>query len=327
MADFWNDSGAAQKILTEISRKKREIAPWQELLKKVDDVLALAELAAEAEDPDSAKEAEAGLAAAEKTYQRLELEAMFSGEYDDHSALVSINAGAGGTESCDWVDMLSRMYMRWGENKGFTVEVMDRVPGEQAGSKSVTISLEGVYAFGYLKSEQGVHRLVRISPFDSSARRHTSFASVDVLPQVEAAEEVKIPADELRIDNYHASSAGGQHMQKNETAVRITHIPSGIVVQCENERSQGRNKDSAMKVLQSRLLQLHRQEQEAKLAGLRGEQREISWGSQIRSYVLHPYSLVKDNRTNLEIGNASGVLDGDLDPFLEAFLRQQLSNK
>jgi peptide chain release factor 2 len=297
------------------------------LYKKTEDLLALAELAAEAEDPDSAKEAEAGLAVAEKTYQRLELEAMFSGEYDDHSALVSINAGAGGTESCDWVDMLSRMYMRWAENKGFKVEVMDRVPGDQAGSKSVTISLEGLYAFGYLKSEQGVHRLVRISPFDSSARRHTSFASVDVLPQVEAAEEVKIPADELRIDNYHASSAGGQHMQKNETAVRITHIPSGIVVQCENERSQGRNKDSAMKVLQSRLLQLHRQEQEAKLAGLRGEQREIAWGSQIRSYVLHPYSLVKDNRTNLEIGNASGVLDGDLDPFLEAFLRQQLSNK
>jgi len=297
------------------------------LYKKTEDLLALAELAAEAEDPDSAKEAETGLAAAEKTYQRLELEAMFSGEYDDHSALVSINAGAGGTESCDWVDMLSRMYMRWGENKGFAVQIMDRVPGEQAGSKSVTISLEGLYAFGYLKSEQGVHRLVRISPFDSSARRHTSFASVDVLPQVEAAEEVKIPADELRIDNYHASSAGGQHMQKNETAVRITHIPTGIVVQCENERSQGRNKDSAMKVLQSRLLQLHRQEQEAKLAGLRGEQREIAWGSQIRSYVLHPYSLVKDNRTNLEIGNATGVLDGELDPFLEAFLRQQLSNK
>jgi peptide chain release factor 2 len=281
------------------------------------------QLAQEADDAATAKEAEDGLAAAEKDLERMETQALLSGEYDSHSALLSINAGAGGTESCDWADMLSRMYVRWAENHGHAVEEIERVPGEQAGSKSVTLSIEGPFVYGYLRGERGVHRLVRISPFDSNARRHTSFASVDVLPQVEQDDEVKIDPEEIRVETFRASSAGGQHMQKNETAVRVIHIPTGTVVTCQNERSQQRNRMSAMKVLMARLLELQRREQEEKMSQLRGEHTDIAWGNQIRSYVLQPYTLVKDNRTNLEIGNVSGVLDGDIDPFLESFLRHR----
>lgn len=326
-ADFWADPTAAQKVLAEISRRKRQIEPWQNLLKRAEDLAALAELAEEESDEAAAKEAEAGLEAAERDLKRLETETLLSGEYDGHNALLSINAGAGGTESCDWVDMLGRMYLRWAESRGFAAEVIDRVPGEQAGSKSLIISVEGPFAYGYLKAERGVHRLVRISPFDASARRHTSFASADVLPEVEEADEVMIAPEELKIDTFRASSAGGQHMQKNETAVRITHLPTGIVVSCQNERSQQRNRMSAMKVLLARLLELRRKEQEEKLSQLRGEQMEIAWGNQIRSYVLQPYSLVKDNRTGVEVGDAQRVLNGDIDIFLEAFLRHELSGR
>jgi peptide chain release factor 2 len=325
--DFWADPAAAQKVLADISRRKRQIEPWQGLLKRAEDLAALAELAAEASDEATAREAEAGLKEAERDLQRLETEALLSGDYDSHNALLSINAGAGGTESCDWADMLGRMYNRWAERRGFAVEMIDQVPGEQAGSKSMTLSIEGPLAYGYLKAERGVHRLVRISPFDASSRRHTSFASVDVLPEVEEADEVKVASEELRIDTYRASSAGGQHMQKNETAVRITHLPSGIVVSCQNERSQQRNRESAMKVLLAKLLEMRRREQEEELSKLRGKQTEIAWGNQIRSYVLHPYSLVKDNRTGVEVGDAQAVLDGNLDIFLEAFLRRELSNR
>ncbi len=284
-------------------------------------------MAAEEKDESAAKEAQAGLEEAERDLKRMETEALLSGEYDSHNALLSINAGAGGTESCDWVDMLGRMYMRWAEKRNFEAEVIDRVPGEQAGSKSLTISISGPFAYGYLRAERGVHRLVRISPFDASSRRHTSFASADVLPEVEEEDEVNIAPDELKIETFRASSAGGQHMQKNETAVRITHLPTGIVVSCQNERSQGRNRDSAMKVLLARLLEMRRREQEEELAQLRGDQTEIAWGSQIRSYVLQPYSMVKDNRTGVEVGDAQGVLDGDLDGFLDAFLRHELSSQ
>jgi len=323
--DFWADSSAAQKILTEISRRKRAIEPWQALLKRADDLVALAELAAEETDEATAAEVLADLEKAENDRQKLEILTLLSGEYDTHGALLSINAGAGGTESCDWVEMLGRMYLRWAEKNGYTAEVMDTLPGEQAGAKSITMSISGPFAYGYLKAEKGVHRLVRISPFDANARRHTSFASVDVLPEVEQDDEVAIAPDELRVETFRAGSAGGQHMQKNETAVRIIHIPTGMVVQCQNERSQQRNKMSAMKVLQARLLEVQRREQEEKMAEIRGQHTDIAWGNQIRSYVLHPYSLVKDHRTNVEVGNATAVLDGEIDAFLEAFLRHKIS--
>ncbi len=326
-SDFWADPAGAQKVLAEISRRKREVEPWQALLQRAEDLVALAELAAEENDESSAAEAQEGLTQAAKDLQRLETEALLSGEYDSHNALLSVNAGAGGTESCDWVDMLGRMYARWGESRGYAVEEIDRVPGDQAGSKSVTLSISGPFAYGYLRAEKGVHRLVRISPFDSSARRHTSFASVEILPEVEQAEEMAIPSEELKIDTYRASSAGGQHMQKNETAVRITHLPTGVVVSCQNERSQQRNRLSAMKVLQARLLELRRREQEEKMSQLRGEHTDIAWGNQIRSYVLQPYSLVKDNRTGVEVSNSAEVLNGEIDVFLEAFLRKELSGR
>jgi len=325
--DFWADAVSAQKVLAEIGRRRREIQPWVSLLKRAEDLVALAELAAEEKDEVAAEETQAGLEQAEQDLKRLETEALLSGEYDDHNALLSINAGAGGTESCDWVEMLGRMYARWAERKDYRVEVIDRVPGDQAGSKSISMSVSGPLAYGYLKAERGVHRLVRISPFDAAGRRHTSFASVDVLPEVEQEEEVQIDPEELRIDTFRASTAGGQHMQKNETAVRITHLPTGIVVSCQNERSQQRNRMSAMKVLQARLLELRRREQEEKMAELRGEQTEIAWGNQIRSYVLHPYCLVKDNRTGVEVSNTAEVLNGDIDLFLEAFLRRELSRR
>jgi peptide chain release factor 2 len=325
--NFWGDPTAANKLLAEMSRKKREIEPWRELHKRVEDLATLAELAAEEQDEASAQEAVRGIGQAEKDLERLETQALLSGEYASHNALLSINAGAGGTESCDWAAMLGRMYLRWAESRGFPAEVIDTVPGEQAGVKSMTISIEGPFAYGYLEGERGVHRLVRISPFDANARRHTSFASVDVLPEVEQTDEVNVPQEELRVDTFRASSAGGQHMQKNETAVRITHIPTGIVVSCQNERSQQRNRMSAMKVLLARLLEVKRREQDAKMQQLRGEHTDIAWGNQIRSYVLQPYTMVKDNRTNAEVGNALAVLDGELDTFLEAYLRWHAQKK
>lgn len=253
-----------------------------------------------------------------------EIMRLFSGEYDSHNAIVHINAGAGGTESCDWVDMLARMYGRWAEQHGYVWEIIDRTPGDEAGSRSLTASITGDHAYGRLRGERGVHRLVRISPFDSANRRHTTFASVDVMPEVEAADEVAISPDELKIDTFRASTAGGQHVNKTDSAVRITHLPTGIVVSCQNERSQHKNRSFAMRVLKARLLDLERQEQERKLAELRGEQTEIAWGHQIRSYVLHPYQMVKDHRTDHQTGSAAAVLDGHIDEFLEAYLRYDM---
>jgi peptide chain release factor 2 len=251
---------------------------------------------------------------------------MFSGKFDRGDALLAIHAGAGGTDSQDWAMMLERMYLRWAENHGFTTEILDYSEGEEAGIKSATIAVNGSYAYGYLRPEKGVHRLVRLSPFDAAHRRHTSFALVEVLPQVENDAEVDINPDDLRIDVYRSSSAGGQNVQKNATAIRITHIPTGIVVTCQNERSQTQNRENAMRVLRARLLELKQQEQEDQMAELRGEFKKVEWGSQIRSYVLHPYQMVKDHRTDYETGNTTAVLNGDIDGFIEAYLRVNVGN-
>ncbi|NLL70775.1 MAG: peptide chain release factor 2, partial [Epulopiscium sp.] len=246
---------------------------------------------------------------------------LLSGEYDHKNAILTLHAGAGGTEACDWAGMLLRMYMRWAEQKGYKVETLDYLPGEEAGVKSVTIQISGENAFGYLKSEKGVHRLVRISPFDASGRRHTSFASCDVLPEIDDDVDIEIQPDEIRIDTYRSSGAGGQHVNTTDSAVRITHVPTNIVVQCQNERSQHKNKDRAMKMLKAKLFELKQQEQIEKIEGIRGEVKEIGWGNQIRSYVFHPYSLVKDHRTEQETGNVNAVMDGNLDGFINAYLR------
>jgi peptide chain release factor 2 len=252
---------------------------------------------------------------------------MFSGKYDRGDALLAIHAGAGGTDSQDWAALLQRMYLRWAEKRGYKTEILDLTEGEEAGIKSTTISVEGKYAYGYLRAEKGVHRLVRLSPFDSAHRRHTSFVLVEVLPQVEDNSEIRIDSDDLRVDVYRSSSAGGQNVQKNATAIRLTHLPTGIVVTCQNERSQTQNRENAMRVLRSRLLELKQQEQEEKLAALRGEYQKAEWGSQIRSYVLHPYQLVKDHRTGYETGNTQAVLDGDIDPFIDAYLRASVGER
>ncbi len=298
-----------------------EVQGWEALKQRIQDALELVELG----DPDLQEELEAEVEAIEKELERRELETLLAGPYDKSSALLSIHAGAGGTDAHDWAEMLLRMYLRWAEKRGYEAEILDYQPGEEAGIKSVTVAVNGPYAYGYLKAEKGVHRLVRISPFDASKRRHTSFALVEVLPQVEEDVDVTIHPNELRVETFRASSAGGQHVQKNATAVRITHIPTGIVVQCQNERSLTQNKKNAMRVLKARLLELKQQEQARKIAELKGAYQKAEWGNQIRSYVLHPYQLVKDHRTGYEVGNAQAVLDGDLDGFIEAYLRQQVS--
>jgi len=325
--DLWDDPQAAQKLHADISRRKREIEPLQEMVAKAEDVVVLAQLAEEEGSDAESAEIETGLAEVERLISEQEMMRLFSGEYDSHNVIIHINAGAGGTESCDWVDMLARMYGRWAEQHGYVWELIDRTPGDDAGSRNITASIRGDHAYGRLRGERGVHRLVRISPFDSANRRHTSFTSVDVMPEVEEAGEVEINPDDLKIDTFRASSAGGQHVNKTDSAVRITHIPTGIVVSCQNERSQHKNRAFAMRVLNARLLDLKRQEQEKKLAELRGEQTEIAWGHQIRSYVLQPYQMVKDHRTECETGNASAVLDGQIDELLESFLRYDMERR
>jgi peptide chain release factor 2 len=281
------------------------------------------ELLADEDDPELHAELRRSLRSLETDLDRLELESLLGGEYDDNDAVASIHAGAGGTESQDWAEMLLRMYLRWAERRGFHVELDEVLPGEEAGIKSATFILSGPHAYGLLSAERGVHRLVRISPFDASRRRHTSFASLDVIPLLEEEAEFEIDPKDLRIDTYRASSAGGQHVNVTDSAVRITHIPTGIQAACQNERSQMQNRAVAMRILRSRLADLMRREHQQKLENLRGERRDIEFGSQIRSYVLHPYQLVKDHRTDLEIGDVNRVLDGDLDPLIEASLRQR----
>ena len=325
--ELWQDSAAAQALLSEISRRKRGLAPMRQLLQAAEDAAVLAELAEEEGSEAEIPHLEEQLTRVEKLHAELELSQLFGGEYDDHNALLSINAGAGGTESCDWADMLARMYMRWAERHGYGWEIIDHTPGESAGSRSLTASITGDHAYGRLRGERGVHRLVRLSPFDAAHRRHTSFTSVDVIPEVAEADEVEIKPDDLKIDTYRATGAGGQHVNKTDSAVRITHLPTGIQASCQNERSQHKNRTFAMRVLQARLLERKRAEQEKKMAELRGVQTEIAWGHQIRSYVLHPYQMVKDHRTSYETSDANGTLEGEIDPFLESFLRYDMERR
>lgn len=309
--------------MKKLSSLKDEVEGWQTLQQRVQDALELAQL----EDESLIDELERETSALEKELAKREFNAMLSGQYDRGDALLAIHAGAGGTNSQDWAAMLQRMYLRWTENHGYETEILDMTEGEEAGIKSVTIAVNGHYAFGYLRSEKGVHRLVRLSPFDAAHRRHTSFVLVEVLPQVEDETEVEINPNDLRIDTYRSAGAGGQNVQKNDTAIRITHIPTGLVVTCQNERSQTQNRENAMQVLRARLLEMKQVEQEEQMAELRGEYTKAEWGSQIRSYVLHPYQMVKDHRTNYEIGNAQAVLDGDLDELIEAYLRSKMGEE
>jgi peptide chain release factor 2 len=318
--DLWSDPEKAQRLMKNISSLKDEVEDWQTLRGTIADTLELAQL----DDDSIYADLERETTKIEAEISKREFEAKLSGKYDRGNALLAIHAGAGGTDSQDWAEMLQRMYLRWTERKGYETDILDLTFGEEAGIKSVTISVDGRYAYGYLRSEKGVHRLVRLSPFDSAHRRHTSFAMVEVLPQVEEDSQVDINPDDLRIDVFRSSGAGGQNVQKNATAIRITHLPTGIVVSCQNERSQLQNKQNAMTVLRSRLLEVKQQEQEEKIAQLRGEYQKAEWGSQIRSYVLHPYQMVKDHRTDYEKGNTQAVLDGDLDEFIEAYLRDQV---
>ena len=301
-----------------ISELRDDVEPVKSLVTQVNDALELAGL----DDESLRAELEPEVARLETETTQREMGALLSGPYDKGNALLSINAGAGGTDSQDWAAMLERMYLRWAERRGFSTEILDRTEGEEAGIKSVTIAVNGRFAYGYLRPEKGVHRLVRLSPFDAAHRRHTSFAQVEVLPDMsDEDQDLEINPDELRIDIYRSSSAGGQNVQKNATAVRITHLPTGIVVSCQNERSQLQNRLNAMRVLKARLLEIKREEQEQQLAELRGEYVKAEWGSQIRSYVLHPYQMVKDHRTEYETGNTQAVLDGDIDGFIEAYLK------
>jgi peptide chain release factor 2 len=306
-----------------LSSLRDEVESWQNLRQRIHDALELAQL----EDESLRSELEAETAAIEKDVEQREFYAMLSGKHDHGNALLAIHAGAGGTDSQDWAEMLERMYLRWCETHGYQTEVLDFTEGEEAGIKSITIAVNGRFAFGYLRSEKGVHRLVRLSPFDSAHRRHTSFALVEILPQVEEDDEIIISPDDLRIDVYRSSSAGGQNVQKNATAIRITHLPTGLVVTCQNERSQTQNRENAMRVLRARLLEIKQQEQEDQLAELRGEFKKMEWGSQIRSYVLHPYQMVKDHRTDYETGNTQAVLNGELDGFIEAYLRANVGEQ
>jgi peptide chain release factor 2 len=306
--------------MKEISALKEEVEEWQTLRQTITDTLELARL----EDDSIYADLDREIVKIETEVSNREFEAKLSGPYDRGDALLAIHAGAGGTDSQDWAEMLQRMYLRWSERKGYKTDILDLTFGEEAGIKSVTISIEGRFAYGYLRSEKGVHRLVRLSPFDAAHRRHTSFAMVEVLPQVEEDSQVEINTDDLRIDVFRSSGAGGQNVQKNATAIRITHLPTGIVVSCQNERSQLQNKQNAMMVLRSRLLEKKQEQQEEKMAKLRGEYQKAEWGSQIRSYVLHPYQMVKDHRTDYEKGNTQAVLDGDLDGFIEAYLRSKV---
>ncbi len=320
--EFWNNAEQAQKTMQEIARLKGRIEPWVKLKAHLSDTLELAIM----NDSDLADELAVELEKITAQVSQMSMQALLSGPNDSKDAFLAIHSGAGGTESQDWALMLERMYLRWAEENHYQVEVIDRSEGEEAGIKSVTLCMRGDNAYGYLRSEQGVHRLVRISPFDAQSRRHTSFAKVELWPDVqEAASEIDIPEKDIRMEVFRASGAGGQHVQKNSTAVRIIHIPSGLVIQCQNERSQAQNRERAMQILKARLLDLERQRKEAELAALKGDYMDANFGSQIRSYVLHPYQLVKDLRTNHETGNSSAVLDGRLNDFMHAFLQMKVA--
>ena len=316
---FWDDSRKAQSLVQERADLARTIGRFKDLARQAEDLRVLWDMAIEAGDESETPGIEQGLAALQKDLEAFSVKIVLSGPQDRKNAILSIHPGAGGTESQDWAQMLTRMYLRWAERTGIKAEVVDLLPGEEAGIKSATIEMTGEYAYGYLKSEIGVHRLIRISPFDASKRRHTSFASVSVIPEVEDV-EVVVKDEELRIDVYRSSGPGGQGVNTADSAVRITHLPSGIVVACQNERSQLRNRDTAMRILKSRLYQIYEKKQREELAELTGEKKEIAFGSQIRTYTFHPYQIIKDHRTGVEVGNVDAVMDGEIDAFIQAFL-------
>ncbi|MET1231464.1 MAG: peptide chain release factor 2 [Candidatus Limnocylindrales bacterium] len=318
--DLWDDPKEAQRVMREADGLREELALWGALLKRADDLGEIAELALS--DPDLASEVDAEADALRVDYERERTMLLFSGPYDERNALLTVSAGAGGTEATDWAEMLLRMYLRWAERHRARTEILDQLEGEQAGIKSATIAIDGRRAYGWLRAERGVHRLVRISPYDAQKRRQTTFALVEVVPEVEDDVEVEVNPDDLRIDTYRATGAGGQHVNKTDSAVRITHLPSGIVSQSQNERSQMQNRETAMKILRARLLERALEEREQEMAVIRGEHVEAGWGNQIRSYVLHPYQMVKDHRTEHETSDTGGVLDGDLDAFMQAELER-----
>ena len=318
---FYEDMDKAGKILQKIKLLKNKVQGFNDIKNQWEDVSTLVELGIEENDDSVLGEVKTGYCELQEKIDNMKLDTLLSGKYDKLSAIITLQSGAGGTEAQDWCEMLYRMYNMWAERKGFKTEVIDYLDGEEAGIKSVTFSIEGLNAYGYIKSEKGVHRLVRISPFDSAARRHTSFASCEVIPELDEELDVEINPEDLRIDTYRSSGAGGQHINKTESAIRITHLPTGIVVTCQNERSQHKNKETAMKVLKSKLVEIAEREQKDKIDDLKGVQTEIAWGNQIRSYVFHPYSMVKDHRTNYETGNINAVMNGDIDGFINAYLK------
>jgi peptide chain release factor 2 len=323
---FWQDSDNARAVTKEVAAHRSVVERFRGFVKDLDDLEDLIDLADEAEDAEVSKEIAGSLKKMDSDIESLELESLLAGEDDEKNAILAIHPGAGGTESQDWAQMLMRMYTRWAERRGLEVEVMDVLPGDEAGIKSAALEVRGAYAYGYLKSETGVHRLVRISPFDANHRRHTSFASVFVYAEVDNDPEIEVNEADLRVDTYRSSGAGGQHVNKTDSAVRITHLPTKIVVQCQSERSQRRNRDNAMKILMAKLHAHHREEERRKLEEIERSKMDIAWGSQIRSYVLQPYTLVKDHRTGVETGSVDSVLDGDIDGFIEAYLRKGKTN-
>ncbi|MFA5156650.1 MAG: peptide chain release factor 2 [Candidatus Omnitrophota bacterium] len=323
---FWDDSEGSSKLVKELKILKSTVEPWQAAVKKYQELKELADIL-KANDEELIVDLSRNAEALSGEIEKLEFATLLGGELDANSAILSINAGAGGTESCDWVGMLLRMYSRWAEARGYSFKTIDILEGEEAGIKNITALIEGDFAYGYLKAERGVHRLVRISPFDSNKRRHTSFASVDVIPQIEGDTEVKIEDKDLNIETYRASGPGGQHMQKTDSAVRITHLPTGLVAQCQNERSQFQNKQTALGILRAKIFELERQKREEELQKHSSEKKKIEWGSQIRSYVMHPYTMVKDHRTDFETGDVNSVMDGKIDAFIEAYLKYQKQNK
>lgn len=320
--DFWNDVSNAQDVTGEERFLKSRLDKYIELKEKIEDAQFLTKLAVEEDDSTSSKEIIREVEQIKKDTERFRIEVLLSGEYDKNNAILDLHVGVGGTDAQDWTEMLLRMYTRWAERSGFKVETIDLLTADDAGIKSVTLKIIGEFAYGYLKAEKGIHRLVRISPFNSNGKRQTSFASVEVLPELTSSQDIEIRSDDIRIDTYRSGGAGGQHVNKTESAIRITHIPTGIVVQCQNQRSQHHNKDEAMQMLKSKLVELKERAHKEKIEDLTGELKEIGWGSQIRSYVFHPYTLVKDHRTGEESGNINAVMDGEIDNFISEYLKQ-----
>ena len=319
---FWDDLENSQKVLQKTKQLKAKVDAFNSLKGEWEDMTTLVELAIDEDDESLLSEIEEGYNKLVSDLEQMKLDTLLSGKYDANNAIIAIHPGAGGTEAQDWASMLLRMYQRWGERRGFTVETLDFLAGDEAGVKSVTIQLSGPNAYGYAKCEKGVHRLVRISPFDASGRRHTSFASVDVMPEINDDIEVNINPEDIRVDTFRASGAGGQHINKTDSAIRMTHIPTGVVVSCQSERSQHQNRETAMKMLKAKLFEIAEREQMEKIEDLKGDMKDIAWGSQIRSYVFHPYNMVKDHRTSFEVGNIGAVMDGDLDGFINEYLKQ-----